>query len=420
MDNNKTSRRKFFRSAGLLGVAGIVGSRFSLAASGQPTNVKPAALADGDTITLPIVNGERQIAQYPQKRPLILLTSRGVQLETPMSVYDEGVITPNDAAFVRYHNKMPPLSINSDEHRIAVSGLVSTPLSLSINDLKTQFTAVETTAALVCTGNSRGFSNPRVPGGQWGHGAMYNARWTGVRLKDVLDKAGVNASASQVTFNGLDQSPGSPPDFIKALDFDRAMDGEVMIAYAMNGEDLPMLNGFPVRLVVPGYTGTYWIKHLSEINVIDSVYDGFYMNPAYREPDNACACVPPGTSPTTTRPVTYPRVYSFITNLIDGAKVQTAVNIVVRGIAFDLKSGIAKVDFSQDGGATWGEATLGEDLGKYSFRAWTINFAPGATGAYALKVRATSNEGDTQPEVAYWQPTGYGYNPIETVNVEAI
>jgi len=420
MENNDNSRRNFFRSAGLLGLAGLVGNRSSLAASGQTTNVQPAALADGDTITLPFVNGERQIAQYPQKRPLILLTSRGVQLETPMSVYDEGVITPNDAAFVRYHNQMPPLSIDSSAHRITVSGLVTTPLSLSINDLKTQFTPVETTAALVCTGNSRGFSNPRVPGGQWGHGAMYNARWTGVRLKDVLDKAGIDANAVQVTFNGLDQSPGSPPDFIKALDKARAMDGEVMIAYAMNGEDIPMLNGFPVRLVVPGYTGTYWIKHLTEINVIDSVYNGFYMNPAYREPDNACACVPPGTSPTTTRPVTYPRVYSFITNLIDGAKVQTGVNTQVRGIAFDLKSGITKVEFSQDGGTNWSEATLGEDLGKYSFRAWTINFAPGTAGAYALKVRATSNAGDIQPEVAYWQPTGYGYNPIETVNVEAI
>ena len=409
MDPKKFSRRKFMRSAGLLGLGGIVGSKVSFAAD----NVS-------GTVTLPITNGVRQMAQYPQKRPLILLTSRGIQLETPMSVFDEGIITPNDAAFVRYHNKMPPLSVNVLDHRINVTGLVNNPLSLSVNDLKTQFKSVDVTAALICTGNHRGFSNPRVSGGQWGHGAMYNARWTGVSLKEVLDKAGVSSSAVQVTFNGLDQSVGTPPDFIKALDVSRAMDGEVMIAYAMNGVDIPMLNGFPVRLVVPGYTGTYWVKHLSEINVVDTVYNGFYMNPAYREPDNDCACVPAGTSPTATRPVTYPRVYSIVTNLIEGAKVQTGATTEVRGIAFDLKSGIAKVEFSQDGGATWTQATLGEDLGKRSFRAWTTNFAPGATGMYALKVRATSNSGETQPETAFWQPTGYGYNPIEVVNVEAI
>lgn len=409
MDPKKFSRRKFMRSAGLLGLGGIVGSKVSFAADN----------GDG-TFTLPFVNGERQMAQYPQKRPLILLTSRGIQLETPLSVFDEGIITPNDAAFVRYHNKMPPLQVNVPDHRINVTGLVNSSLSLSVNDLKTQFKSVDITAALVCTGNHRGFSSPRVPGGQWGHGAMYNARWTGVSLKEVLDKAGVSSNAVQVTFNGLDQSVGSPPDFIKALDVSHAMDGEVMIAYAMNGVDIPMLNGFPVRLVVPGYTGTYWVKHLSEINVIDNVYDGFYMNPAYREPDNDCACVPAGTSPTATRPVSYPRVYSIVTNLIEGAKVQTGVTTEVRGLAFDLKSGIKKVEFSQDGGNTWTEATLGEDLGKRSFRAWTTNFAPGTAGKYALKVRATSNEGETQPETAYWQPTGYGYNPIETVNVEAI
>jgi sulfite dehydrogenase len=433
MERKKFSRRNFVRSAGMLGLAGLVGSKISLAerehdhehphgdgGGGGGAGADAGAGTTGETVTLPIDNGLRQMAQYPQKRPLILLTSRGVQLETPLSVYNEGILTPNDAAFVRYHNKMPPLSIDVTTHRINVTGLVDTPLSLSVNDLKTQFDTKEITAALVCTGNHRGFTNPRVPGGQWGHGAMYNAQWTGVSLKDVLNAAGISSNAVQVTFNGLDRSSGTPPDFVKALDVARAMDGDVMIAYAMNGEDIPMLNGFPVKLVVPGYTGTYWVKHLAEINVIDTVYDGFYMNPAYREPDNDCACVDPGTAPDATRPVTYPRIYSLITNLIEGAKVQTGATTVVQGIAMDLKSGIKKVEFSQDGGTTWTEATLGEDLGKYSFRAWSIDFAPGTAGTYALKVRATSNDDVSQPETAFWQPTGYGYNPIETVNVEAI
>src|SRR5437588_7843460 len=252
-----------------------------------------SALAD--TVQLPFGNGERALVKYPQKRPLIQMTTRPPQLETPFSVFNEGVITPNDAFFVRYHLADIPLRIDPEKFRVEIKGKVTSPLSLSLQDIKTSFEPIEIVAVNQCSGNSRGFFEPRVAGGQLANGAMGNARWRGVPLKAVLDKAGVMEGAKQVTFNGLD-GPVVPdtPDFVKALDIDHARDGEVMLAYAMNGADLPHLNGYPLRLVVPGYYGTYWVKHLNEITVIDAIYDGFWMESAYRLTNNACVRTPPG------------------------------------------------------------------------------------------------------------------------------
>ena len=179
---------------------------------------------------------------------------------------------------MRYHLAGIPLKIDTDAFRLSIQGKVDNPLSLSLSDLKTGFEPIELTAVNQCAGNGRGFFEPRVPGGQIANGAMGNARWKGVPLKALLAKAGVQAGAVQVSFKGLDE-PVLPetPAFVKALDLDHANDGEVMVAYAMNGEDLPWLNGFPIRLVVPGRYGTYWIKHLAWIAVLDAPLDNFWM-----------------------------------------------------------------------------------------------------------------------------------------------
>jgi len=258
-----------------------------------------------------------------------------------------------------------------------------------------------------------------VAGGQLGNGAMGNARWKGVSLKAVLDKAGVQKDAKQVTFGGLDGPiVDKTPDFVKALDIDQARNGEVMLAYAMNGQDLPFLNGFPLRLVVPGYYGTYWVKHLNEITVIDTVFDGFWMKSAYRIPDDDCNCTEPGTPPKTTVPIGRFTVRSFITSLANDAKVAAGQPITLRGIAFDGGTGIKEVAVSTDDGQTWTPAKLGQDLGKYSFREWQLPVTL-AAGKHALKVRATSNGGQTQPMKPLWNPAGYLRNVVETVTVTA-
>jgi len=401
------SRRHFLRTAALAGTGALAVSRTT------------AALAD-DTVTLPFANGERRLVKYPQKRPLILQTARPPQLETPFSVFNEGILTPNDAFFVRYHYAQIPTSIDPETFNVTIRGQVNSPLQLSLASLKTQFEPVEVVAVNQCSGNSRGFSVPRVGGGQSGNGAMGNARWKGARLKDVLAKAGVAAGARQVTFNGLDH-PVNPesPDFIKALDMDHALDGEVLLAYEMNGADLPMLNGYPLRLVVPGYYGTYWVKHVNEITVLDADLANFWMAAAYRIPDNAGACVEPGAAPGKTKPIARFNVRSFITSLADGDRIAAGQPLTLRGIAFDGGEGITDVMVSTDGGETWREARLGKDYGNYSFREWTFPFTAPTPGQYALKVRATNRIGQSQPLAALWNPAGYMRNVVETVHVTA-
>ena len=395
----------------------LVGSAGALATASLGT-LSRSAFAQS-TRDLPFANGKRNLVAFPEKRPLIVLTSRPPQLETPFEIFNDGLITPNDAFFVRYHNAGIPTSIDADKHVIKIGGnAAGKPYELSMAELRTQFKPVEITAVNQCSGNSRGLFDPRVTGGQLANGAMGNARWVGVPLKDVLARAELKNSARQVTFNGLDFAIFGGGDLVKALDVNHALDGEVMLAYQMNGADIPMLNGYPVKLVVPGYYGTYWVKHLSEIEVIDHTFEGFWMKPAYRVPDNDCACVEPGTTPTATRPIGRFTVRSFITSVQNGAQLRAGQQATVRGIAFDGGQGVREVAYSTDGGQSWREATLGADTGRYSFREFTFGFTP-VKGAYDLRVRAWNRSGQSQPMQALWQPAGYMRNVVESVKVTA-
>lgn len=400
------NRRETLRGALAAGIAAAAAGRLSGAAAGE-------------MVTLPFANGQRPLVAFPGKRPLIVQTSRPPQLETPFSVFNEGIFTPNDAFFVRYHLAGIPLKIDPDAFRLAIQGKVDAPLSLSLEELRHGFEPVELAAVLQCSGNSRGFFLPRVAGGQSGNGAMGNARWKGVPLKALLTKAGVQAGAVQVSFQGLDRPPlPETPTFVKALDLDHALDGEVMIAYAMNGEDLPWLNGFPIRLIAPGCYGTYWVKHLSEVTVLDARLDNFWMKTAYRIPNNACACVEPGKAMTSSAPIGRFNVRSFLTNIADGATVKAGGNLELRGIAFDGGYGVSDVVVSADDGATWTEAALGENFGKYSFREWkaSVTLPP---GKHRLMVRAANRIGQTQPLEPLWNPSGYMRNVVEVTNVIA-
>lgn len=390
-------------------------SRFLISTGGALGWIALTRGADAQSvITQPFANGERPIVAFPQKRPLIVVTPRPPQLETPFNIFDNGVFTPNDAFFVRWHLAGIPESADASTHRIVVTGAVQRELSLSLQELAGMPT-VEIAAVNECSGNSRGFFAPRVPGGQWGNGAMGNARWTGVRLRDILDRAGLKPTAKQVQFGGLD-APVLPqtPAFQKALDVDVARGDNVIVAYLMNGQSLPLLNGFPVRLIVAGWFATYWVKMLSKIEVLDRVDDNFWMKTAYRIPATPNASVVPGGTGFATIPINKLDVRSFATNITDGKRLNPGPT-TIRGIAFDGGSGIRQVDISMNNGA-WHRATLEQDYGKYSFRRWHLRWNA-KPGMYVVAVRATSNDGSTQTSTPIWNPGGYMRNVIETYKV---
>ncbi len=393
-------RRDFLRALGLGAVA-------------WPRYAFSGASADGD----PILDG-RPLVRYPEKTDLILLTSRPPQLETPMEYFDRA-ITPNDAFFVRYHVFPIPTEIDLSQWRLKVTGHVERPLELSMDDLKSRFSPERIVAVNECSGNGRGYSDPRVFGGQWGNGAMGNAEWVGPPLRDILKQAGVRPGAVEVAFNGLD-APAAPsvPDFVKSLRVERIMDDpDVLVATQMNGAPLPMLNGYPARLVVPGWYSTYWVKHLTEITVLDREFDGFWMKRAYRIPDTPCGCIQPGASPARTVPIHRLNVRSVIAVPRRGAHLPLRRPVALRGIAFDGGYGIAEVSLSTDGGATWARAQLGPDLGRYSFREWSATWTPAKAGVSRLAARAVNRAGESQPLEPLWNPSGYLRNVIEQVEV---
>ena len=398
------NRRRFLRALGS-----------GAALTGAELLLPRASAAESD----PIFAG-KPLVRYPEKTDLILLTSRPPQLETPMRDF-ERAITPNDAFYVRYHLSGVPTHVDLATWRLRVAGQVERPLELSLDDLKSKFPPTRLVAVNQCSGNSRGRFEPRVFGGQWGDGAMGNAEWVGVRLRDILNMAGMKSGALDVTFNGLDEPPApTVPDFVKPLSVATLMDNpDVLVAYQMNGAPLPMLNGFPARLVVPGWYATYWVKHLSEITVLDREFEGFWIKTAYRIPDTPCGCIEPGAKSARTVPIHRMNVRSFIIAPENRARVAAGRVTTLKGIAFDGGYGIAQVDFSSDGGGTWRRAELGEDLGRFSFREWSARWTPAGPGKHRLMVRATNRVGESQPFAPLWNPAGYLRNVIERIEVTA-
>ncbi len=356
---------------------------------------------------------------FPQKGAMILQRTRPPLLETPFEVFDRGVFTPNDQFFVRWHWSNIPTEVDVGAYRLTVDGHVSTGLSLSLQDLLAM-EQVELAAVNQCSGNSRGFFQPRVAGGQWGNGAMGNARWAGVRLRDVLDRAGVKPGAQGVRFAGLDDPVvEDAPKFLKSIGVDHARDGEVMLAFAMNGEQLPLVNGFPLRLVVPGWYSTYWVKMLSRIEVLDRPDDNFWMKTAYTIPDTPGANMKPGETGVRMVPINAMVPRAFVTNFRDGGTLQAGAETVVRGLAFGGDTGVKTVDVSFDDGASWTAAGLGHDEGKYSFRQWQARMAP-AAGSVSVMVRCTNDRGLAQPAAPNWNSSGFMRNPVEKISLTSV
>ncbi|HSZ07350.1 MAG TPA: molybdopterin-dependent oxidoreductase [Steroidobacteraceae bacterium] len=375
-----------------------------------------------ESLVFPFVNGRRDLVEtFPQKGAMVLQRTRPPLLETPFEVFDQGVFTPNDRFYVRWHLANIPTVVDPATFRLKIRGHVRQPVSFTLDDLVRKFEPIEIAAVNQCSGNSRGFFAPRVAGGQWANGAMGNALWRGVSLKALLDRAGVKTGALQVRFNGLDTGIlPQTPDFMKSLGVDHSRDGEVMIAYAMNGKPLPLLNGYPLRLVVPGWYATYWVKMLDDIEVLDKPDDNFWMSRAYLIPDTPFADVEPGRQGVKLIPINRMLPRSFFTNIRDEARFKVGETAMVRGIAFGGDSGLAKVMFSADAGSHWQDARLGPDHGKYSFRQWHVDFRPSSAGAQTFMVKAFNAAGASQPDRANWNGSGFMRNVVESITVQSV
>ncbi len=414
------SRRDFLGTLGVAG-SGIVVSRWlapDVAIAQEPGRGKAIETFTGPGAN-PHWNSVGSYVTEPQKVPLILLTDRPVQLETPRH-YFRTAFTPNEAFYVRWHLESIPNAVDLKSWKLQIEGNVSKPLALSLLDLMNKFKPVSLAAVNQCSGNSRSRLQPRVAGAQWGNGAMGNAMWTGVRLRELLDIVGIKSGSLQVQFQGLETGQG--PEglgsnlFLKSLDLGNPVLDECVVAYMMNGEPLPMLNGFPVRLVVPGYFATYWTKCLTWIRVLDAPDENFWMKTGYRVPDTSRGNTTPAdvkAGKIRTVPIERFPVRSFIISPDGFSKIPAGMNVTLQGIAF---SGFGRVNFvqvSDDNGKTWMTAKLGEDHGAYSFRTWEASWTAKSPGRYSLAVRATDERGNTQPDEPVWNPGGYLWNRIE-------
>ena len=388
------------------------------AAAQEPSVGEPAPEFTGPGAN-PYWTSPGQFATYPQKAPLILLTDRPVQLETPRH-YFLSPFTPNEAFFVRWHLQTIPNAVDLKEWRLRVEGNVDRPLSLDFPQLVTRFKRASIAAVDQCSGNSRSRLQPRVSGGQWGNGAMGNAVWTGVKLREILDAAGLKSGSVQVQFEGLDRGLGPKGNgsnrFMKSLDLSNPVLEDCIVAFAMNEQPLPMLNGFPARLIVPGYFATYWVKSLSFLRVLDQPDDNFWMKAAYRVPDTPRGDTTPeemSSGKVATVPISKMPVRSFLITPDGTVKIPAGFPLQLRGIAFSGYGGIRKVEVSTDTEANWSEARLGMDNGEFAFRPWTFEWSPKTAGRYHLAVRATDAKGNIQTDEAVWNPGGYLWNKIE-------
>jgi DMSO/TMAO reductase YedYZ molybdopterin-dependent catalytic subunit len=356
----------------------------------------------------------------PGKQPLLKRSYRPPNYETPLEYFDD-VITPNERFFVRWHLANIP-EIDATAWRLAVGGdAVTQELHLSLDELRHSFEPAELVAVCQCAGNRRGLSAPHVPGVQWGSGAMGNARWRGARLRDILARAGVRKEAVEIAFSAADRAPlSSTPPFVKSIPAWKALDENTLVAYEMNGEPLPHWNGFPARIVVPGWTATYWMKQVSGIQALAQPLTGFWMNTAYRIPKGKFPVVDRFISQEseTSTPITEILVNSVITKPADGARLPPGAPITVAGLAWDAGAGIRRVEISLDGGHSWNEAELAPDPGRFSFRPWRFLFTPASPGQRTIMARASNAQGTTQPSELIFNPAGYHNNVVQTVTVE--
>src|SRR5271166_2072059 len=352
-----------------------------------------------------------QAVDFPGEDGMILRSFRFVDLETPVEYFNTW-LTPVAHFFVRNH-MYEPTQLDAKEWRLTVGGEVEKPLTLSLAELS----RIETHSVvntLECAGNGRSLHRPQVPGIQWGRGAVGTARFSGPRLRDVLQRAGVKSTGKHVMFRGLDEVPGKVPAFIRSIPIEKALDSDTLVATEMNGAPLTKHHGFPARALVPGWIGAASCKWLTKIKILDSEFVGNFMSPGYRFPKQPGK---PGEAvkPEDTHPLTVLNVKSVISGPLDGASLK-AGKVAVQGAAWAGESNIVQVEVSTDGGLRWNRASLGRDQARYAWRLWAYEWKA-SSGDYIILSRATDSEGRTQPANPLWNPSGYLYNAVDQVKI---
>lgn len=333
---------------------------------------------------------------------LLVLSDYPQTLETPLEYFDR-LITPTDAFFVRSHFGPPRL----DPRRpLKIGGLVEKPYELTAAQLE-RLPQVTLTAVLQCAGNGRAFISPTVPGAQWRHGAMGQATWTGVRVRDLLARAKPKVKTGHLLTAGADLSPKPQvPLFHRSLPLERALHPDTLVATRMNGQPLPLSHGAPMRLVVPGWAGDHWLKWLTSLTVSETEGDGFWVQKGYRIPPTPVA---PGAkvTPEQMKPVEVMPVKAVIARA-DGAVISPGAQEVV-GVAFSGVAALSKVEVSVDGGRSWKAAALEGEPGVGRWQVFRLRFEA-KPGAVSVIARASDASGAVQPEAGVWNPSGYFFN----------
>ncbi|MCA1584462.1 MAG: sulfite oxidase [Acidobacteria bacterium] len=349
------------------------------------------------------------------KEKLIARSARPPDYETPVSLLDS-FITPTEHFYVRSHLPVPT-DLDARAWTLTIDGEVATPLTLKLDELRT-LPAATVTMTLECAGNGRAFFDPPVAGIQWGKGAVGTARWTGVRVADLLKRAGVREAGRFVVMNGGDRPLGTMPDFVRQMPIAKALDADTIVAYEMNGQPLPPVHGFPLRAIVPGWEGAYAVKWLNGLSVTDRESDNFWVASAYRYPVRRVA---PGAAVDAKEmaPLTGLVVKSLITAPLDGAKIGSG-RVPVAGFAWAGEHDIAKVEISVDHGVTWRPAQLTGEQARYAWRRFELAVDASRPESYLIMSRATDSRGNVQPEAPHWNPSGYLWNVPDRVRVEIV
>ncbi len=396
-------RRGFLKGAGLATMGALLGTAMPFHRN-FPSGLIPVALADENGV----LSG---------KDGLTLLNDRPVNAETPPHLLDEP-ITSTARHFVR-NNGLPPEDANPDSWTLTVDGLVDKPMTLSIADLKSKFDVVTMALTIECGGNGRAFFNPPAKGNQWTYGAVACSNWTGVRLKDVLNAAGVQKSAVYTAHVGADTHLSGKEGKLaisRGMPIEKAMTDDILIAFEQNGKPLHPMNGAPLRLVVPGWPGSCSQKWLTRIYLRDIVHDGPKMTgKAYRVPNRP---VEPGekVEKKDFQIIERMPVKSLITAPATGATTDKNV-VEVRGHAWSGDRTIASVDISIDFGVTWQRAELDKAVNSGAWQNWRTAVTLPEKGYYEIWAKAVDAAGDAQPHAINWNPKGYLNNTMHRVAV---